>query len=66
MSIKSSKKNNHEKEIESLNLNFKYFKIYIQCPFCGDLIKINPEREYECRKCNQTFTESEIRERCGL
>ena len=66
MSIKSNKKNNQEKKFESLNLNFKYFKIYIQCPCCGGLIKINPEREYECRNCNQIFTESEIRERCGL
>lgn len=66
MSIKSNKKNNQEKKFESLNLNFKYFKIYIQCPNCGDLIKINLEREYECGNCNQSFTEDEIRERCGL
>jgi len=41
-------------------------KIEIQCPNCGDVIKINPERKYLCRSCDHIFTENEIREKCGL
>ncbi len=66
MSIKPNKKNQNRKPIDSLNLNFRYFKIYIQCPYCGDLLKVNPERNYYCKNCNYTFTEKEIREKSGL
>jgi len=66
MSIESNKKNESKKRNKSLDLNFKYFKICIQCPYCGDVIKINPERKYLCRSCDHIFTENEIREKCGL
>ena len=66
MSIESNKKNESKKRNKSLDLNFKYFKIYIQCPYCGDVIKINPERKYLCRSCDHIFTENELREKCGL
>jgi len=63
MSTKSIKRNQNKKLIETLNLNFKYFKIYVQCPYCGDLLKVNPERNYPCKECNHTFSEKEIREK---
>ena len=66
MSTKSNKKNQNKKPVHSLNLNFRYFKIYIQCPYCGDMLKVNPERNYYCKSCNYTFTEKEIREKSGL
>ncbi|MHA2037959.1 MAG: hypothetical protein ACW98X_16100 [Promethearchaeota archaeon] len=65
MSIQSKKRNNDRRPFDSLNLNFKYFKIYIQCPNCGDLLKVNLERKYYCRFCDYTYSQDEIREKCG-
>ncbi|MHA2182659.1 MAG: hypothetical protein ACXAAH_14660 [Promethearchaeota archaeon] len=66
MSIKSNSRANDRRPLDSLNINFKYFKIYVQCPNCGDLLKVNLEREYYCRYCNITYTEDEIRKNYGL
>ncbi|MFX1525696.1 MAG: hypothetical protein ACFFCC_19490 [Promethearchaeota archaeon] len=66
MSIECNRGNCNKKPFESLDLNFKYFKIYIQCPNCGNILKVNLERTYYCKKCNYIFTENEIREKCGL
>jgi hypothetical protein len=66
MSSKANKNNQDKKPTDSLNLNYRYFRIYIQCSYCGDLLKVNPERKYFCKQCNYTFTEKEIREKCGL
>ena len=66
MSVKLNERNGNKKPIESLNLNFKYFKIYIQCPNCGELLKVNLDRKYFCKYCDYTYTENEIREKCGL
>ncbi len=66
MGIKSKKRNDNKKRIESLNLNFRYFKVYIQCPNCGEILKINTDRNYYCKDCNHVYSEKEIREKCGL
>ena len=66
MSITSKKRNDDKKPIDSLHLNFKLFKIYIQCPNCGDLLKVNIDRKYFCKYCNYMYSENEIREMCGL
>ena len=66
MGIKSKKRNDNKKRIESLNLNFRYFKVYIQCPNCGEILKINADRNYYCKDCNHVYSENEIREKCGL
>jgi rubredoxin len=64
--MESKKRNNEKKPLDSLNLNFKYFKIYIQCPECGELLKINIDRKYHCKYCEYEYSEKEIREKCGL
>ena len=66
MSIESNKRNKNKKPIDFLNLNFKYFKIYIQCPICGDLLKVNTNRKYYRKDCDYSYSENEIREKCGL
>jgi hypothetical protein len=66
MSIESDKRNSNKKPFESIDLNFKYFKIYIQCPHCGNILKVNLEQNYYCKYCDYIYTENEIRENCGL
>ncbi|MFW9894712.1 MAG: hypothetical protein ACFFD7_02800 [Candidatus Thorarchaeota archaeon] len=66
MSTESNKRNANKKPFESLYLNFKHFKIYIQCPNCGNILKISLARKYYCRYCDNTYTENKIREKCGL
>ncbi len=66
MGIKSNNINTNKKRIDSLNLNFKYFKIYIQCPNCGNLLKANTDWDYYCKSCDIKYSENEIREKNGM
>lgn len=41
-------------------------KINIQCPDCGNIFIVNEFGEYFCETCKRSFSENEIRERCGI
>jgi len=44
-------------------------EVEIQCPECGGILFEDASEEFKlwfCDKCDTVFTETEIRERCGL
>lgn len=45
-------------------------EVKIQCPECGGILGSVKNRTNDkvmfCLRCNQLYTEAEIRERCGL
>jgi len=47
-------------------INNENYAIKIQCPDCGSIFILNEFGEYFCKHCNRIYSESEIRERCGL
>ena len=62
---------NFNQENKTIELKSKYKSIIkneikIQCPNCGSIFILNESREYFCRNCDKIYSESEIRERCGL
>jgi len=54
---------NHKLSTKSDN---KEHQIPVQCPDCGELIRINGAKQLYCIRCNRFFDENEIRRRCGL
>ena len=65
LSINKSDKNKFNSKSISYN-NTKTRQIIVQCPDCGELFSLNGKLGCFCKGCERLFTESEIRERCGL
>ena len=66
MSVRHTNKDSDNRDAELEVKGVYNYGIKIQCPDCGSIFILNEHREYFCRNCDKIYSESEIRERCGL
>ncbi len=45
---------------------YSHRNIVIKCPDCGVLLNFTDDNKCICEKCEKSFTDDEVRARCGL